>query len=958
MHKFAPGPRFALATRVAITTLLLASSTLAAPSSAPAPGWAQAESDLTPDPAARFGVLANGMRYAIMRNDTPAGATSLRLRIGSGSLEENDQEQGLAHVLEHMAFRGSKNVPPGEMIKMLERDGLAFGPDTNAETAWTQTVYMLDLPHTSPPVLQTGLMLMRETAGNLLLDPKVLETERGVVLSEERLRDTPNYRAEKAQLDLFLHGQLATERFPIGLVNVVKTAPASLLRRFYDANYRPERATLIVVGDVDPAATEAQIKALFSDWTDKGPPTPTPDLGKVAAQGLTVREVSLPGASTRAVIAWARPYDDAPDTEAKEIRETVENLGLAVLNQRFARLAQGAHPPFLSASSSFENLFQSAKIAVVEATSSPDGWQASLAAADRGVRELVAFGVSQAELDRQIADMRGALQNAAAGAATRPTPALADELARTVDENEVFTPPAEDLKVFDDAVKGLTPATVNAAIKGIFSGSGPLVELASPDPVPGGEAAVRQVFEASSAAPLTAPTAIAAVVWPYTDFGAPGQVVSRRMVDDLGLTQVTFANGVRLTVKSTSLRKDQVLVSVEVGNGRLGLPVDRRLPLWSLAALVHGGFGKIGFEDSQRALAGKVFGVALSLQDDAYGFKGATRPQDLATQMQAITAYIADPGFRPEAFERVRAAYLAQLPQIEATPSGVFERESGQLWTRNDPRFGFPTRQELLDAKPSDLAALLAKPLAEGRIEVTVVGDVSVDQAIDLTAKTLGALPQRKDGTLPVLQAAPVRFPGPTAEPVVRLDTGRADQAVAVVAWPMTDFYADMQASRADMLAGEVFQDRLIDKVRIAEGATYSPETGVALSQTFPGYGFAYSQVEMPPAAIPGFFDAANAIATDMAEKGVTEDELTLARNPRIAGLKRSQLTNEYWLADLDGSQADPRRLDLIRSTFPDYEKVTPADIQASAARWLKPAAAWKLVVRAAAIASPAIPPR
>jgi zinc protease len=903
----------------------------------------------------RFGVLPNGMRYAIMRNATPAGQTALRLRIGSGSLEESDDEQGLAHVLEHMAFRGSTHVPADEMIKILERKGLAFGPDTNAETEWTQTVYMLDIPHTDAKTLDTGLMLMRETAGNLLLDPKALETERGVVLSEERLRDTPNYRAEKAQLDLFLHGQLAAERFPIGTIDVIKTAPASLVRTFYDQNYRPDRTTLVAVGDFDPAAVEAQVKTLFSDWKPVGPPTAEPDLGAVAQRGLTVRSVQVPGASTRAVIACARPYDGSPDTAAKERRETIENLGLAVLNRRLGRLAQGEHPPFLSASSAFENLFDSAKIAVVEATSASADWRTSLTAAETQVRELVANGVGADELDREIRDYRASLQNALAGAATRPTPTLADELVRTIDEDEVFTPPSEDLSTFDDAVRGLTPDEVDAAIKRVFAGSGPLVELAGPDAVP--EATVAQVFEAAEDAPLAARAAQATVTWPYTRFGAPGAVAQRRTLADLDVTQVTFANGVRLTVKPTQLRKDQILISVDVGAGRLALPKDRSVNVWSAGAFVPGGFGKLSVEDSAQALAGKLYGVTFGVTDEAFRFTGATRPQDLPTQLQVMTAYLTDPGYRPEAFERLRASYLNALPQLEATPGGVFRRDAGALLASGDARFAFPTREALLAAKPGDVRALLEQPLAQGRIEVTMVGDVTVDEAIAQVAATFGALPPRPLETPADAAATEPAFPAPTAEPVLRYDTGRPDQAVAVLVWPATGFFGDMKTSRAAILAGEVLGNRLLDKVRIAEGSTYSPETSVDMSQTFPDYGYILNMVEMPPAVIPGFFQSVSSIAADLAATPISADELARAKNPRLAGLRRSQLTNEYWLGDLDDSQADPRRIALIRSTFPDYEAVTPADIQAVAKRWFRADKAWELVVRAKPATSPTPPP-
>jgi zinc protease len=939
------------AAALSVCLLFASASThaLAASQNVGLPDWPQAHSDLAPDPAVRFGVLPNGMRYAIMRNNTPTGQTSLRLRVGSGSLEESEAQQGLAHVLEHMAFRGSAHVAADEMVRILQRKGLAFGPDTNAQTEWTQTVYMLDLPHSDADTLGTGLMLMRETAGNLTLDPNALDKERGVVLSEERLRDTPDYRAEKAQIDLFLHGQLAARRFPIGQVDVIKTAPASLVRQFYEANYRPERTTLIAVGDFDPADMEARIKALFGDWKPVGPATPEPDLGQVEHRGGVVKLVEQPGASTRVVISWVRPFDASADTAAKERRETVELLGLAVLNRRLSDIAQGANPPFLSAGASFQNLFRSSKIAVVEGISPPDAWRASLTASEREVRRLVAFGVTQEELDREIAEYRASLVSALAGVATRPTPSLASSLVETVDQDEVFTSPSGDLAVFDSAVKGLKAEQVNTAVRAIFAGAGPLVELATPSVLDGGDGAVAKAFAEAASEPLTARRAEAKVVWPYESFGAPGAVADRSAVDDLGLTTVRFANGVRLLIKPTTFRKDQVLVSVAVGAGRLDLPIDHPAGEWTASALVAGGFGKISLEDSQRALAGKLYGVSFGIGNDAFEFKGATRPQDLATQMQVLAAYLADPGYRPEAFERTRSGLLAELPQLEATPDGVFGRDAGALFSRDDPRFGFPTRQDLLAAKPEDLKTLLRDPMSRGRVDVTIVGDVTVDQAIALTAATFGAMPPRPPQGEIAPSARQIRFPGPTAEPVARIDTGRADQAVAVVAWPVTDFFADMRRSRAVMLAGDILGNRLLDKVRMAQGATYSPETRVDLSQVFPGYGYALNLVEMPPPLIPGFFDTVSGIARDLREQPVSADELERARNPHIASLKKAQLTNEYWLSDLSNAMADPRRLDLIRSTFPDYESITLADIQAAARDWFKDETAWKLVIKAAA---------
>jgi len=493
----------------------------------------------------------------------------------------------------------------------------------------------------------------------------------------------------------------------------------------------------------------------------------------------------------------------------------------------------------------------------------------------------------------------------------------------------------------------VTPEEVDAAARRIFAGSGPLVELETPTSVDGGEAAVAQAYADSAKIPVAAPVAQAAIVWPYTQFGKPGAVGSRREIADLGATVVRFANGVALTVKPTDYRKDQILIAVDIGHGREDLPRDRPAATWAAPALVDGGFEAMSLEDSQRALNGRLYSAQMSVNDDAFQLRGTTRPKDLDTQMQVLAAYVAHPGFRPEAFERLKQGYLTALPQLAATPGGVLQRDFEQLLHGGDPRWATPTAEELQAAKLDDVKALLGKPLAAAPIEITIVGDVTVEDAIAQVAATFGALPPRPERTPWPAGGDKTQFPAPVATPVMLTDGGRPDQAMAVIAWPVTDFYNDMQAARADMLAGEVLQDRVVDRLRLIQGATYSPETVVSLSETFPGYGVAFSAVEMPPQKLPGFFTDVATIAADMRDHGVTADELERARNPRVATIAKSMLTNDYWLLRLEGSIADPRRLEIIRSTLPDYAKVTAAEVQDAAKTYLTDSKAWGLEIKA-----------
>ena len=198
--------------------------------------WAQDETGRKADPAVRFGTLPNGLRYAIMHNETPSDGVAMRMRIGSGSIQEQDDEQGLAHFIEHMAFRGSANVADGDVVRMLQRQGLQFGPDTNASTAQDETVYMFNFPKANAEALDTGLTLFREIGDRLKLAPAAIEAERGVILSEERLRDTPPFRVAKAEVGTAFDGTRAVNRWPIGKTDVIKTADHDRFERYYRAN--------------------------------------------------------------------------------------------------------------------------------------------------------------------------------------------------------------------------------------------------------------------------------------------------------------------------------------------------------------------------------------------------------------------------------------------------------------------------------------------------------------------------------------------------------------------------------------------------------------------------------------------------------------------------------------------------------------------------------------------------
>ncbi|MBI1200802.1 MAG: insulinase family protein [Phenylobacterium sp.] len=947
-----PGAGAALVAALALAIAPPAAAASPAPAAAKlAPGaWPQSESDLRADPAIRFGALPNGMRYAIRRQQVPAGQAALRLWIGAGSMMETDSQQGLAHFLEHMAFNGSKEIKEGEMVKILERLGLAFGADTNASTGFSQTVYKLDLPRTDDETLDTALKVLRETAFDLTIAPDAVDRERGVVLSEERLRDTPGYRAVVERLKFLLKGQRLPQRLPIGQVEVLKTAPASRIADFYHHWYRPERAVLVAVGDFDVDAMEAKIRAGFGGWTDAAPALPDPPQGPVAPRGAQARLFVDPGVNQSLQIAWVGPPDLAPDTRAKRRQDMIETLGLSVLNRRYSAIARASDPPFLSAGAFKGDQDDAAEVATISVNAEPGHWRQAMQAAEREQRRLVQYGVRQDELDREIEEVRAGLKAEAAGAATRRPAELAGEILQSLPDDTVVTSPDDDLAEFEAAVKGLTAETVNAALKHVFQGQGPLVFMTSPKPIEGGEATVLAALNTSLQVAVTPPVQPSQVAWPYASFGAPGKVAERREIKDLGTTFVRFANGVRLTVKPTAFQDDEVLVRVNIGDGMLGLPADRQSPYWATNALIEGGLRKIGVEDMERVLASKVYGARFSLTDDSFALTGATRTGDLPTQLQVLAAYLTEPAWRDAAFLRLKAAVKTFRDQYDSTDGGVLARDLAGIIHDGDRRWTFPAAADIADASLSDVQAGVTPQLRDGPVEVVIVGDITVDQAIAETAATFGALPPRPAPGPVETAEATVSYPQANAQPLVLTHKGRADQAIGYIGWRTTDYWEDPQKARDVAVLREIMELRLIEDLREGQGVTYSPQVTSQHSLVWKGWGYIAATVEAPPDKLADFFADAQKIAADLREHEVTADELTRAKRPRIDGLEKARLTNSYWLDQLSDAQADPRRLDVIREIIPGTQKVTAADVMRAARAWLKPDAAFKLTVEPTAV--------
>ncbi len=915
----------------------------------PSQPWAQNASDLKADERIRFGTLPNGMRYALMHNATPPGQASFRLRIDAGSLHEDNDQKGLAHFSEHMLFNGTENVPENEMLRILERLGLAFGADTNAFTSFDQTAYMLELPRTDDETVDTSLMIMREQVSRALMEASAIDAERDVIVGEARLRDSPQLRALKAQIGLLAPGQRLADRLPIGDLDIIRTAPTQRFVDFYRAYYRPERATFIAVGDFDVDAMEAKIKAKFADWTNSHPAGPNPDLGTLAPREAESRIVVEPGVQSSIDLYWTRAADLRPDTIALRREDTISSLGMAVLNRRLGEISRQDNPPFISASGGNGSFFKSLDFGTISADFNPGGLARALETIEQEQRRLIQYGVGETELQREIANIRVRMENAVQAASTQQTPALAMNILGGANDDEVTTSPADNLARFNAAVEGLTPDMVKAELVKAFQGQGPLALVSTPQAIEGGEAEVTRILEASRTKPVSAPAVQAELVWPYTEFGTLGTASGQTAYAALGATVVNFPNGVRLTVKPTDFKDQEILVSVSTGNGQLGLPTDSYSPV-AMAGNVFtaGGLGKLTADEVSRVLTGRIYSSGFAVTDENYRLSGSTRPEDLNLQMQVLTAYLTDPGLRAAPFERIKGILPQVLEQQRATAMGAFGIDGAPLMAGGDRRVSMPTPAEINAMTITDIRSGVMAGLANGPIDIVIVGDTTVEDATKAVAATLAALPVRSPTPATLPGSDKRAFPAPTPSPVRISHNGKAEQAFGVVAWPTTDAMGDRREARLVSLMSEVLSLRVLEEIREKQALSYSPISSATASSTFDDYGYALVAAEVDVSKLPDFYAAVDKIVASFADTPITADELTRARAPVVERLRRSQAGNPYWLGALSDLAKEPATEQRISGHIAMLEGFTLEEVQNAARTYLRPDKAWKLEVVAA----------
>ncbi|HVU24871.1 MAG TPA: insulinase family protein [Opitutus sp.] len=936
----APIPARMLRNGRVLLALLLAAALRGAP-------WPAVESDLPPDPAVQWGTLPNGLRYAVRPNAEPKGRVSVRLVVAAGSLNERDDERGLAHFVEHMVFRGTRQHPGGRLISALQRLGVGFGPDNTAFTFWDHTIYQLDLPDNTAATLREGLGFFREYAGDVTFDPGLIERERNVVLNERDTRDTPDARAGETNLAFLWPKSRQLQRAPIGLPAQVRAFTRAQFVAFYDAWYRPDRMAVIVVGDLDPALAVRLVTEAFQSLQPRGPPRDDvlpaiPD--EASTSNIQVfTDPGLAGASC----SLEHPFPDprAPDTHARRVVQLRRALAFAMLQRRAAKFGRQSDGQLVSPLANVSAPLPGWALASFGAAGKINDWRAFMADLEQEHRRAFLHGFGAGELALARTAFATYYEDAARTAATWPSGWIAGLIANAIVAGTVFTTPAAMRQDLAADLAATTPAECLAAFRDAWSGHAPHV-FVSTNPafrVTAGEIAA--ALNASRETAVAAPVEAATAAFTYRDFGPPGRVVHEQHAADLDVTQAAFANGVRVNFKPTQFEADTVQIYVRVGTGRLGQPPN--LPGLDLLANIvvpQGGLGRHTVEELQDVLASHTVSVSFGVDSDAFDFNARCSRRDLRLCLQLIAANLTDSAYRADAMPQARAQFGSMYASLASSPGGTISLQALRVLSGGDRRFGTPTPTELEPRTIDEVRAWVDPQFKQGPIELGIAGDTTWDEVASAVAATLGALPERQARSA-VVNAQQLPVPRRPDRSVYVSTTEPTLHQVAL-AWvcPVPDLDG-MHVERRCRLLADLLEEGLRVRLREELGAAYGCDAAFVQTDGFPNL----SYFSVYTAVAPAHAGRADRLIRDEIEKlrkkRFTDDEFERVKLPFLTRRDADLRSNTYWgYTVLRDAQQRPERLAAARDRTADCNAIRRTDLEALAKRYFKNSAWFRFI--------------
>lgn len=933
--------------RALLTIVLLAALLAPAASRAQVPAAAGTDEKLPTDPALVTGRLPNGLHYIIRTHKNPEGRVGIWLHVASGSLNETDATQGLAHFLEHLAFNGSANFPPGSVVPFFQSLGLSFGRDQNAFTGFDQTTYQLALPSGGRDVVDKGMLFMSDVAMRLSLTQPLVDAERPVIVEEKRTRASARQRVEEQ-----LYPRLAPEstfgrRLPIGIEPTIKAVGDKDFRDYYTHWYVPSNMTVIVVGDADPAMVVDVITKQFGAGLTVPAPTPRA-VGVQPTNGPRAIVVTDPEL-IRAEVSITRlgPPRAATTTVAQRRRELVETIGTWTFNRRLSAEIAAGRMSFLGGGASVEDWVGVYRMTSLEASGKPGTWRTMLKDLGTELQRARLHGFGEREIANARTMLLAAAEEGVRREATRPARDVLRDLNRDVSRQRPPMSAAQTLALFQRLLPGITAREVSDSFADSFDPARALVvaELPAGDDVPSeadlvalGRAAVD--VKPDKPADITPPTELLAAP------PKPGTIVETTTHAATEITSLWLDNGVRVHHRRMDQRKGEATISITLAGGVIEeTPANRGITEAALRAWERPATRKLSSTDIRDLMTGAKARVGSGLGGDSVTLTVAGDTADLERALQLAYLLLTEPVIESAGFDQWKEAEGQRLEDRKRQPMAVLiDTAAAALYPPSDPRAKVMTPAQLAALTRPAAQAWLDRLIAQAPIEVSVVGDIDRADAARLVTQYLGALPARpRIGDKTLLDLRKVARP---AGPVQAAETVQAlTPQGAVLAGFFGADLRDLRDTRLLNLAARVISTRMLKTIREEKGLVYSIRASSEGAVVYPGFGRFVAIAPTDPGKAPALASAIEEMYAAFAKDGVTADELVVAKKQTATLLDEIMKTPDFWsgwLATLDYRGIG---VDEILAGPGQYEAFTAGEVQDAFVRYDQPTARFRFVI-------------
>lgn len=890
------------------------------------------------DSSIRTGKLSNGLSYFIKQNTKPEKRAELRLVINVGSIEEDEDQLGLAHLLEHMAFNGTKKYPKQELVSYLQKTGMRFGPDLNAYTSFDETVYMLQVPTDQSDLLKNGIEILSEWAHNVTLEDEEINKERGVVIEEWRGRKGAQDRVLNKHLPNQFYGSRYAERLPIGTQQSLETFSPEAVKRFYSTWYRPDLQAVVVVGDVDVDAVEGMIKEFFGAIPASTQPKArtmysVPDHGKNIVS--IASDAELPYST---IIFMEYNNRRKVQTLADYRTNLLQTLHDTMLRARLSEYTQKANPPFVVGVASNGSLVRERgryQLAAVTPTGDAmNAFKVLLTEAEKARR----FGFLESEFERAKAEMLTQFNTAAVEKDKTDSKVFTDRLVQHFLSGSPVLDPEFSLSALKNVLENLSLSEINDISKTLLTGNSRVALFSLPQregvAVPS-EADVWGFVEGLGQMNIEAYTEEVSTEPLFPNAPTGGRTIQTQNLGN-GVTRLTLSNGVKVIFKPTTLKNDEILISA-VSNGGAAMLSDAELHTASAGAEIanRSGVGAFDAIALDKKLAGKKVSISPFIGATTEGFNGSSSPEDLETAFQLINLYVTQPRFDADALEGYKSSEIGFIQGFKSAPEAVFQDSVQTILNRNHFR-ARPTTVENIQSIDLAKAERFYKDRFGNVSDFTFyfVGNINAEQVKQLAEQYLGGLPatrrveREKDLGIRTLSTALNReFKG-----------GKENKSITQIFFKGTMPQWSLSNEIKFNLLTELLQIRLIEKLREDMGGVYTPQSfGFITNKPWVKEYLIGVMYSSDPSRVQELSEAVMQIVSDLKTKNPTADEMQKIKSSLIRAHETDVQRNRFWLEALKQHQETGLPLrQIIASPAIVVNAVTPAQIKQLARTYFK----------------------